>query len=200
VLPYLETLRDQFAIPMVYVSHRFDEVFRLATHMVLMEAGTVVAQGGIAAMSLDRHLRAIVGPDEVGAIVDGTSLGTDPSSGLTRVKVGRGELRVQAPALEIGKKLRVQLLARDIIVATQMPQHLSARNILAGLITTISSDDPESDLIAIDIDGTAILARVTKAASRELSLEPGLTVWALVKSVSLRGHSIAITSPAYPSA
>ena len=39
---------------MVYVSHQFDEVLRLATHIVLMQSGTVVAQGGIGAMSLDR--------------------------------------------------------------------------------------------------------------------------------------------------
>ena len=40
VLPYLETLRDQLAIPMVYVSHNFDEVLRLATHIVLLEVGS----------------------------------------------------------------------------------------------------------------------------------------------------------------
>jgi molybdate transport system ATP-binding protein len=85
----------------------------------------------------------------------------------------------------------VQLLARDLIVATQQPQHLSVRNILTGVITTVTSDDADSDLVAIDIGGTTIMARVTKAATRELALEPGLPAWALVKAVSLRGHSFA---------
>jgi molybdate transport system ATP-binding protein len=89
ILPYLETLRDQLAIPMVYVTHHYDEVLRLATCLVLMEDGRSVAQGGLGEMSLNPALRMIVGPDAVGAIVDGTVLGVDPASGLTRVKVGR---------------------------------------------------------------------------------------------------------------
>jgi molybdate transport system ATP-binding protein len=191
VLPYLGTLRDQLAIPMVYVTHDFDEVLRLATHIVLMEAGSVIAQGAIAEMSLDPHLRAIIGPDEVGAIIDGIVLGVDSASSLTKVRVGRGELYVQAEGLAAGTALRVQLLARDIIVSTQIPRYLSVRNSLAGVVTTIHSDDSDSDLVTIDIGGKQVVARITKAATRELSLRQGMDVWALVKSVSLRGHSFA---------
>lgn len=190
VLPYLETLRDRLSLPMVYVTHRFDEVLRLATHLVLLQGGAVIAQGGIAAMGLNAHLRSIIGRDEVGAIIDGRVLRADPSSGLTCVRVGRGELNLQTPGLAAGTDLRVQLLARDIILATRPPQHLSVRNSLAGTITQID-DDADSDLVTIDIGGTAIMARITKAATRELELATGLTVWALVKSVSLRGHSFA---------
>jgi molybdate transport system ATP-binding protein len=191
LLPYLETLRDQLNIPMVYVSHDFDEVLRLATYIVLMESGKTIAQGGVAEMSLNKDLRLIIGADAVGAIVDGTVLGMDPSSGLTRVGVGHGELRVQLAKVAPGTKLRVQLLARDLIVATQPPRNLSVRNILTGLVTAVVSDDADSDLIAIDIGATLIMARVTKAATRELSLAAGLPAWALVKSVSLRSHSFA---------
>jgi molybdate transport system ATP-binding protein len=212
VLPYLESLRDQLAIPMVYVSHDFDEVLRLATHVVLMESGKTIAQGGVGEMSLNAGIRSIIGADAVGAIVDGTVLGTDASNGLMRVRVGHGELKLEAAAPGLsaagrgtpitgssrplvspapGAKLRVQLLARDLMVATQRPQHLSVRNILGGVITAVTGDDAESDLIAIDIGGTVIMARVTKAATLELALEPGLPVWALVKAVSLRSHSFA---------
>jgi molybdate transport system ATP-binding protein len=191
LLPYLETLRDQLNIPMVYVSHDFDEVLRLATYIVLMESGKTIAQGGVAEMSLNKELRLIIGADAVGAIVDGTVLGTDPSSGLTRVKVGHGELKVHTAKPALGTKLRVQLLARDLIVATQPPRNLSVRNILAGVITAVTSDDADSDLIAIDIGATLIMARVTKAATRELGLAAGLPAWALVKAVSLRSHSFA---------
>jgi molybdate transport system ATP-binding protein len=191
VLPYLEILRDRLAVPMVYVSHDFDEVMRLATHVVLMKSGKTIAQGGVGEMSMNEDLRSIIGADAVGAIVDGTVLGTDSSSGLMRVRVGCGELNVQATNAEPGARLRVQLLARDLIVATQVPQHLSVRNILKGVITAVMSDDAESDLVAMDIGGTLIMARVTKAATRELGLEPGTQAWALVKAVSLRGHSFA---------
>ena len=62
------------------------------------------------------------------------------------------------------------------------------RNNLTGIVTAIADDGGHSDLISIDIGGTQIMARVTKAATRELALAPGLPAWALVKSVSLRGH------------
>lgn len=190
VLPYLETLRDQLSIPMVYVSHDFDEVLRLATHLVLMESGKTIAQGNLSEMSLNPGVRAIIGADAVGAIVEGTVIGRDPASGLLRVQVGHGELKVHLGKAANGAKLRVQLLARDLIVATQAPQHLSVRNSLSGAVTAVMSDDEDSDLIDIDIGGTIIMARVTKAATRELGLAPGLPVWALVKTVSLRPHPI----------
>jgi molybdate transport system ATP-binding protein len=190
VLPYLETLRDQLSIPMVYVSHHFDEVLRLATYLVLMESGKTIAQGNLNEMSLNPGVRAIIGADAVGAIVEGTVIGRDPASGLLRVQVGHGELKVHLGKAANGAKLRVQLLARDLIVATQAPQHLSVRNSLSGTVTAVMSDDEDSDLIGIDIGGTIIMARVTKAATRELGLAPGLPVWALVKTVSLRPHPI----------
>jgi molybdate transport system ATP-binding protein len=190
VLPYLESLRDQLAIPMVYVSHNFDEVLRLATHLVLLEGGKTVAQGDLGEMSLHPRVRAIIGSDAVGAIVDGTALGMDASSGLTRVQVGRGELKVQCREVAPGARLRVQLLARDLIVATQPPGHISVRNSLAGVITSVAHDMDDSDLIAIDIGGILILARVTHAATLELGLATGKPVWALVKTASLRPHVI----------
>jgi molybdate transport system ATP-binding protein len=128
VLPYLETLRDQLAIPMVYVSHNFDEILRLATHIVLLESGRTVAQGGVGEMSLNPQLRAIIGADAVGAIIDGTVLGVDSSSGLTRVQVGAGELMVQAAQVASGAKLSVQLLARDLTQATNTKDYLSMSN------------------------------------------------------------------------
>ena len=190
LLPYLESLRDQLAIPMVYVSHHFDDVLRLATHLVLMESGKSTAQGNLSDMSLNPGVRAIIGADAVGAIVDGTVLGADPETGLLRVQVGHGELKVHFGKAANGTKLRVQLLARDLIVATRAPQQLSVRNSLTGVVTAVMGDDEDSDLIAIDIGGTIIMARVTKAATRELGLVAGLSVWALVKTVSLRPHSI----------
>jgi molybdate transport system ATP-binding protein len=190
VLPYLETLRDQLTIPMVYVSHNFDEVLRLATHLVLMEAGKTIAQGNLSEMSLHPRVRALVGTDAVGAIVDGTVLGSDSSSGLTRVQVGQGELKVQYGELAPGTRLRVQLLARDLIVATEPPRQISVRNSLSGVITSVANDVDDSDLIGIDIGGILIMARVTKAATRELGLAAGKRVWALVKTASLRPHAI----------
>ncbi len=194
VLPYLETLRDHLAIPMVYVTHDFAEVLRLATHLVLMDAGQVVAQGALGDMSLHPELRALIGPDEVGAIIDGTVASIETQHNLAKVRVGGGIINVQATGLTVGMGLRVQLLARDIIISTAPPQHLSVRNSIAGMVTQIQSDDADTDLITLDIGGKHLMARITRGATAELALVPGSKAWALVKSVSLRGHSFAAPS------
>jgi molybdate transport system ATP-binding protein len=186
VLPYLETLRDELAIPIVYVSHQFDEVLRLATHLVVMEAGKTVAAGPINDMTLLPALRAIIGPDAVGSLVEATALEPDAGTGLQRIRIGTGELQVRRRAGSRGARLRVQILARDIIIATAEPNHLSVRNILRGRIGELIDDGADAQLVSIDIGGTVILARITRDASRELELLPGRTVWALVKAVSLR--------------
>jgi molybdate transport system ATP-binding protein len=191
VLPYLETLRDQLAIPMVYVTHDFAEVLRLATHLVLMDAGHVVAQGALGDMSLHPRLRALIGPDEVGAIIDGAVVGIDTQHNLAKVRVGGGVINVQATALTVGMGLRVQFLARDIIISTEAPLHLSVRNGIEGIVTQIQRDDADTDLITLDIGEKHLMARITRGATVELALAPGSKAWALVKSVSLRGHSFA---------
>jgi molybdate transport system ATP-binding protein len=189
VLPYLENLRDRLALPMVYVSHDFDEVLRLATHLVLLDAGRVLAQGGIEAMSLQPELRAIIGPQAVGAIVEGRIEALAGGAGLDRLRLGAGDLWLRAPAgAGAGDRLRVQVLARDVIVATEEPRHLSVRNQLRGTVTAITADPPDADLVSIDIGGAQIMARITRAATRDLALRTGLPVWALVKTVSMRGR------------
>jgi molybdate transport system ATP-binding protein len=188
VLPYLEALRDRLALPMVYVSHQFDEVLRLATHLVVMADGRVVAEGELGAMSLRPELRAITGPDAVGAIVAGRIRDVDAASGLAVVSVGGGELRVRAEGHRPGDSLRVQILARDVIVATHPPAHLSVRNCLAGVVVAITHDTGDADLVTIDIGGATLVARITGAATQELALTVGMRVWALVKAVSMRGR------------
>src|SRR6201981_3397689 len=77
VLPYLERLRDWLSIPMVYVSHQFDEVLRLATYIVLLEAGQVLAAGPVDEISLGAELRRVVAPDLVGSVLNGTVAAVD---------------------------------------------------------------------------------------------------------------------------
>jgi molybdate transport system ATP-binding protein len=189
VLPYLERLRDEFALPMVYVSHQFDEVLRLATHVVLLADGRVITQGDIASVSLHPQLRAIVGPDALGSVLSGVVESTDAATGLSAVRIGTDLLRVAQPNLRVGAAMRVQLLARDVIVAVQPPLGLSVRNVLTGTVAQLHPEADDTDLIHIDIAGGTVLARVTHAASAELALRPGLPVWVLVKAVSIRDHA-----------
>jgi molybdate transport system ATP-binding protein len=199
VLPYLEALRDRLSIPMVYVSHQFDEVLRLATHVVLLDAGHVVAQGSPGEVSLRPELRAIVGPEAVGAVLDGTIVGVDASTRLAELRLGRGMLRVNAPEAAVGTSVRVQLPARDVILATEPPRALSVRNAIEGVIDDVIEDDDDARLVRVDIGGGAfVLSRVTMAAVDSLGLKKGDTVWVLIKAVSMRGHTFK--APARPSA
>lgn len=192
VLPYLEKLRDHLSIPMVYVSHQFDEVLRLATHVVLMESGRILAQGSPGAISLLPSLRAIVGPDSVGSVLDGLVTRVDPDSGMAEMSVGDGSLSVSVRDAAVGDSVRVQLLARDIILATEAPRNLSVRNELRGRVVQLVPDESDAVLVTVDIGGGSVLSRVTRNAVESLGLKPGMTVWVLVKAVSTRGHAFRL--------
>ena len=198
VLPYLEALRDRLSIPMVYVSHQFDEVLRLATHVVLLDAGQVVAQGSPGEVSLRPELRAIVGPDAVGAVLDGTIVAVDSARKLAELRLGRGTLHINARDISVGASVRVQLPARDVILATQPPHAISVRNAIEGVVDELIDDEDDAKLVRVDIGGAFVLSRVTTAAVDALRLKKGDAVWVLIKAVSMRGHTFK--APATPPA
>jgi len=192
VLPYLEALRDQLAIPMVYVSHQFDEVLRLATHVVLLEGGKVLGQGAVNEVSLRPELQSIVGPDLVGAVLEGVVTRLDAAHGSAELAVGTGTLQVSVRDVRVGARVRLQLLARDVILAVQPVQGLSVRNALASTVTALANDDYGQVLVRLDVGGETVLARISHSARQALNLHPGDAVWALVKAVSTRGHAFRV--------
>jgi molybdate transport system ATP-binding protein len=220
VLPYLEVLRDRLSIPMIYVSHQFDEVLRLATHVVLLDSGSVVAQGSVNEVSLRPELRAIVGADAVGAVVDGVVERVDAERGIADLRLGSGgeltradatnshgapaALHVSLRGARVGARLRVQLLARDVILATEPPHALSVRNALEGTVLDLTDEaKDDSVLVQVKVGDATILSRVTRGAVEDLKLQAGQRVWALVKAVSTRGHAVqfggGVTRPESPS-
>jgi len=192
VLPYLERLRDWLSIPIVYVSHQFDEVLRLATYIVLLEEGRVLTAGPVGELSLGRELRSVVAPELVGAVLDGLVMAVDAAGGTAELAIGSGRLQVSLRDAHPGARVRVQLLARDVILATQPVQHVSVRNALLGTVTEITPEDLASVLVKVDVGGPIVLARITESARQALRLAPGDAVWALVKAVSTRGHAFRL--------
>ena len=193
VLPYFEALRDELAIPMVYVSHQFEEVLRLATHVVLLEGGQVLAQGPVSEVSLRPELQSIVGPELVGAVLEGVVTRLDAEHGSAELAVGTGTLQVTLREAPLGARVRLQLLARDVILAVQPVQGLSVRNALASTVTAIADDDYGQALVTLDVGGETVLARITHGALRALQLRVGDAVWTLVKAVSTRGHTFRLS-------
>lgn len=199
VLPYLQLLRDRLRIPMVYVSHQLEEVLKLATYMVLMEGGRSLAQGTPAEVSLHPQLKAVVGPEETGAVLDGVVSEDATPEGLASIHVAGGTLRVRLAGARSGMRVRVHLLARDIVLATEPPLALSVRNVLTGTIAELVPDDHEAVTVKVSAGGDAVLARVTHDAVQALGLRPGLPVWVLVKAVSLQAHTFRVDpGPAPP--
>jgi molybdate transport system ATP-binding protein len=203
VLPYLETLRDRYAIPMLYVSHQYDEVLRLAGYVVLLAHGAVACAGTPAALASDPHLARVIGAEAVGAVLEATVAGSDPHTGLTSLAVGRATLRLALPQAAAGSHVRLSVLARDVILATNSPLGLSVRNALPGTVTALEDEGADSVLATVSAGEAQLLARITRAAVLELGLRRGSSVWALIKAASLRGrafrtHETTGASPARP--
>ncbi|MCJ2071879.1 molybdenum ABC transporter ATP-binding protein [Methylobacterium sp. J-030] len=190
ILPYIERLRDEAGVPIVYVSHAVSEVARLATTVIVLEAGRVAAAGPAEAI-LRRADLAPIHDAEAGALLDMVVQAADPETGLTHLTGDAGRLLVPGLARRIGTRLRVRIPARDVLVATTRPQGLSARNILPGRICGIV---PVGDEVAVEIacNGAHLVARVTRAAAADLGLANGQAVFAIVKSVAFDPAGIGL--------
>ncbi len=186
LLPYFERLRDELSVPMVLVTHHFEDVVRLASHVVLLDGGKVLAQGSLPAISLQPELALLVGNEGMGAVIEGHVESIDADSGLATVRAGRGQLLVPGYGLQPGSSLRLQLLARDLILATAPPVGLSIRNQLQGVITDLKPEAPHNVMVSLDAGGFALLARITAAAALDLQLHVGQPVRILIKAVSIR--------------
>jgi molybdate transport system ATP-binding protein len=189
VLPYFERLRDELALPIVLVTHQFEDIVRLATDVVLMESGRVLAHGSLPAISLRPELTLLLGSEGLGAVIEGRVDSIDAPSGLATVTAGASRLLVPAGGLHVGRDLHLQLLARDVILATAPPVGLSVRNQLQGVITAIHPEAAHNVMVSLDASGLPLLARVTKAAALDLQLSVGQHVWILIKAVSLRSRA-----------
>ncbi|QND53954.1 molybdenum ABC transporter ATP-binding protein [Phyllobacterium sp. 628] len=180
ILPFLETLRDQTGLPILYVSHEIDEVARLADEIVLLQGGRVTASGPAEAIfsRLGSH-------DDAGALVTGIVAASDEAFGLTSIDIGGHPFQLARLDFIVGSKVRLRIRARDVSIARTLPEAISIRNILPVRITGMTSNEgPDTDL-ALDIGGQTIGARLTRKSVAELDLKPGDNVFALVKAASI---------------
>lgn len=187
VLPYLERLHRELQLPIVYVSHAIDEVARLAHHLVLMERGRVVAAGALADVMARLDLPTAQG-DGAGVVLDAVLAERDAQWQLARLEVNGGDFSVWArdPGFELGRTLRVRLLARDLSLARQPQQGTSIGNQLQGVVESIAGDEhPGLALVRVRIGASPLVARLTRRSAHALQLEPGAPAWVQVKTVAL---------------
>ena len=184
ILPYIERLRDETKIPIVYVSHSVAEVARLASDVVVLAQGKVVASGPTGAIMQRLDLLPAEERGEGGAVLDTKVLRHDEAFGMTVLGSAAGEIRVPRLAMEAGGPVRIRIRARDVMIATEQPTGLSALNILPGTIIAIRSGEGPSVEIGIDCNGAIVLARITEQSRQTLKLRLGGKVFAVVKTVS----------------
>lgn len=196
ILPYIERLRDETKIPIVYVSHSVAEVGRLATDVVVLASGKILSSGGVAEI-LSRHdLLPDDERDEAGVLIELEVVSHEAEYGLTLLRSVGGEWRIPGVGLAIGKRVRARIRARDVIVATEQPRGISALNIVPGRIVEIANGVGADCLVVIDCDGDRLVARVTNRSVHLLGLSVGSPVYAIVKAVTFDRANAARPSPA----
>lgn len=189
ILPYLERLHDELDIPVLYVSHAPEEVARLADHLVLLEGGRAVASGPISD-TLARLDLPLALADDASVVFEGTVDGFDRAYGLLKLTLpgSRAKLTVVHAPLPEGKTMRVTVKARDVSLVTGAHErdHSSVLNVLPATVVGIAADaNPSQAVVRLDVDGSPLLARVTRYSLDRLCIIEGMQVWAQVKAVSL---------------
>jgi molybdate transport system ATP-binding protein len=185
ILPHIERLPEMFGVPVLYVTHNVDEVARLASGVVLLAAGRVVAHGGVGEIFERADLSDLTGGLEAGVVMRARVTAHD--RGIATFALGEQQLRVPMAAAEIGALHPVRIHARDVALATARPEKLSIRNVLVARIVSIETGANLNVEVLLDVDGKHLRARITQDAFEELDLAPGREVYALIKSVALEG-------------
>lgn len=185
ILPFLERLHAELAIPIVYVSHAPDEVARLADHLVVMEGGRALASGplGDTLARLDLPIRL---GEEAGVVLEGTLGARDERWHLARVDLDAGSLWVRDAGQAPGRPARVRVLARDVSLAREAPGHSSISNVLPALVEALGDDEhPALVLARLRCGKQVLLARLTRRSLHELDLAPGAQAYAQIKAAAL---------------
>ncbi len=182
VLPFIGKLTREFKIPILYVSHSFDEVLNLADTIVILNAGQVISYGNTDEVISRADMQQFLGTSNYGAVVP--TVIEDHNQYLTRLRFNGGLLHVPPLNKEKGSKIIVLIKARNVAVSLDRPSNTSFQNILPARITEITYRDKMMADIHLDI-GCMIIARITCAAKESLALKPGQQVYALVKGVAV---------------
>lgn len=188
ILPYLDRIRAELQIPMVYVTHALDEVTRLADHLMILSQGSVRACGPITEVLSRIDVPGLLG-EEAGAIVEGRVTERDNEWHLIRVDFEGGQLWLRDSGEVMGQSVRVRTLARDISLSLEADQASSILNRLPAEVTAIAEDaDPAMALVQITVGTlgeTRLVARISRRSVAQLALRPGKPVWAQIKSVAV---------------
>lgn len=191
ILSYFERLRDEFSIPILYVTHSVSEVARLATTVVALENGKV-ARCGPAVDVLSDPSFTLAGVRAVGALIE-AKVSAHHDDGLTELDAGGAALLLPRISHSVGKSVRVRIAAHEVLLSLQKPVGISALNAISGTIEDIRSGGGPGAIVSIQTQAGRILSRVTQRSVNALALMQGVPVFAIIKSVSVAPENIGGT-------
>jgi molybdate transport system ATP-binding protein len=195
IMSLIERMRDEFAIPILLVSHSADEILRLADEVVALDRGRVVAQG-LPSETIAAASRVVEGGRfSVVSALNARAGAFDARYGVTRLVHPSGEIVVAARVADGARPVRALINATDVALARRRPIETSIRTVLEGRIVAIDEDDGPLAFVQLDMrGGDRLTASVTRLSAAELDLTIGNDVFALVKSVALDEREL--TGPA----
>jgi molybdate transport system ATP-binding protein len=189
----LQDLREWNAsqrIPILYVTHNREEVDAIGERVVAMLDGKTCARG-IPRAVLDAP-RAVALAQAAGFenLLSARVLEHRPADGVMRVALepNHCELEIPLGLAQPGEAIQVAIRAGDILLATERPRGLSARNVLEGTVAVLQT---RGSLVAVRVNaGVEFTVHVTPGAVRSLQLVPGQVLWLVVKT-----HSCHVVAP-----
>ncbi len=187
IIPFIKSVEDKFAMPIIYVTHSMHEVLQLVNTMVILQAGKVVRQGPAQEIFSDVRLKEVLGDEQLGAVLETSVAEHDEEFALTRLDFMGQTLIVPKQNVAVGKTLRVHIHSKDVSLATAPPAGVtSVLNILRAKVKTIGAPDRDGFSVDIELDaGRPILATVTRKSLANLKLKPGQPVFAHIKAIKM---------------
>jgi len=181
----INELRRTLDIPLVLVTHDFDDVVRLATRLLILERGKAIASGALTDLTSRPDLPWLREAVGLGSVFDARVVRRHSQRGLLELTFDGGALFAADRALDAGATVRVRIAARDVILATSEPPGLSLHNALAATVSAVAEADGDRVVVQLVVGSLLLLAEVTRDAIARLGITVGARVYALIKSVSI---------------
>jgi molybdate transport system ATP-binding protein len=190
ILDYVERLRDEFHIPIVYVSHSVPEITRLADTVVVLSDGKCLAVGDVETVMARLDLKPATGRYEGGSLLETRVRSHDVVDQLTTLEFGGGVLVVPLLDAAIGDRVRVRIRARDVSLATVRPEKISILNVLEAKVIAVAEEVGPIVDVQLATGGSILTSRITRRSVAALNIQVGQPIFALVKAVSFDQRSV----------
>jgi molybdate transport system ATP-binding protein len=171
-------------IPILYVTHNREEVFRVGDQILVLESGKIVAQGTPHVVMSAPEQESVAQLAGFENIFDATVIAVHPDRGTMTCRLNGSQVDLETPLLRaaVGAQLRIGIRAGDILLATQKPLGLSARNVIPGRVGWLVQRDA---MVILKVDcGVEAEVHVTLSARDSLHLSIGREVWLVLKTHS----------------